>query len=94
MENRIELSFKNTISRLAGNSFGKDIYEKQAKDKIDFDGVNIIVIPDTIEDIAISFVQGFISEILEKCDLNSFSEHFKIEGNKKVVEKFKKSIYF
>lgn len=94
MENKIELRFKNTISRLAGNSFGQQVYNEQVKDKVDLNSSNIIVIPRQIEDIAISFVQGFIKEILEKISKEEFSNLFIIEGNDKVVNKFNRSIFF
>ncbi|MGL5379020.1 hypothetical protein [Clostridium sp.] len=94
MNKRIELKFNNSITRLAGNEYGQDIYNKQVKDEIDFQGINIIVIPRHIEDIAISFVQGFICEILNHISKDEFNEHFVIEANEKIVNKFKKSVYF
>lgn len=94
MNKRIELKFNSSITRLAGNTFGQDIYNKQVKDKVDFKGINIIVIPNYIEDIAISFVQGFMCEILECISKDEFNKHFIIEANDKIVNKFKKSVYF
>lgn len=94
MNKRIELKFNNSITRLAGNTFGQDIYNKQVKDEVDFEGVNTIVIPSYIEDIAISFVQGFVYGILERISKDEFNKHFIIEANNKIVNKFKKSVYF
>ncbi|WP_122639030.1 hypothetical protein [Romboutsia sp. Marseille-P6047] len=94
MENRIELSFRNSVSRLAGNKLGIDTYEKQVKEFVDLTKVNVIIIPDAIEDIAISFVQGFTYEIFEEIRRTDFYKYFKIEGNKKVVDKFSKSVNY
>lgn len=94
MEIRILLDFTKTISRLAGNPFGEAIYNKQVKDKIDFKNMNVIVIPENIEDIAISFVQGFTKQIFEIIDKAEFAKHFRIDGNEKIVNKFNKSVYF
>lgn len=94
MKNKIILKFTNSISRLAGNTFGREIYEKQVKDKIDLSKMNIIVIPDQIEDIAISFVQGFTQKIFEEINKDEFSNYFEIEGRQKVIDKFNKSVYF
>ncbi|GAA0825231.1 hypothetical protein [Clostridium tertium] len=94
MENIIELKFNNTISRLAGNAFGKSTYINQVKDKINFNDTNIIIIPDYIEDIAISFVQGFTYEIFEKISKDEFNKYFIIQADDKIVNKFQKSVYF
>ena len=76
MENVIKLEVEKTISRLAGNKYGKDIYENQVKKFININEYNVIIIPDTIEDIAISFVQGFTSEIFEQIE-NSEEDYSK-----------------
>lgn len=94
MENIIELRFNNTITRLAGNAFGKSTYTNQVKDKINYDHINIIIIPNYIEDIAISFVQGFTDEIFEEISKDEFDKYFIIKANDKIVNKFKKSVYF
>ena len=36
MENRIVLTITNSISRLAGNTLGREIFINQVKDKIDY----------------------------------------------------------
>lgn len=94
METKIELKFKNTISRLAGNSYGQEIYDTQVKDIIDFSGKNLIIIPNHIEDIAISFVQGFTLKIFEKLSKDTFLDHINIEANEKIKKKFMKAAFF
>lgn len=94
METRIELKFNKSISRLAGNSYGQEIYENQVKDVIDFSGKNIIVIPNSIKDIAISFVQGFTFKIFQNISKDVFFDHICIEASEKVKNKFIKAVFF
>lgn len=94
MDTKIELKFKNSISRLAGNSYGQEIYNKQVRDIIDFSSKTIIVFPNYIEDIAISFVQGFTLGIFEKLSKDVFLDHFIIEANEKIKSKFIKAAFF
>ncbi len=63
---KIELSFDKLINNLAGNRFGREIYQSQAKAQIVLDGKNLILLPSQVEDIASSFIQGFYSELSEK----------------------------
>ena len=60
----IQLQFGKTVTRLAGNDYGRQIYEEQVKDIIDFSTVTQIVFPSQIISIASSFVQGFFDEIV------------------------------
>lgn len=62
--NRIELQFGKAVTRLAGNEYGRKIYNEQVKDKIDFSTKTQIVFPDQIISIASSFIQGFFDEII------------------------------
>ncbi|KEH89613.1 hypothetical protein Z965_02400 [Clostridium novyi A str. BKT29909] len=84
MKNIIELQFDKSISRLAGNDYGQEVYNNQVKDKIKFECNNIIVIPNCIEDIAISFVQGFIMQILNHISKDEFFDYISIKANDKV----------
>lgn len=94
MENKIELKFSNSITRLAGNPYGAEIYNNQVKEKIDYNMQNIIIFPEYIEDIAISFVQGFTFEIFNEISKDEFYRYFDIYGSGKVKEKFRKAIYY
>lgn len=91
---KIMLSFNKTLTRLAGNSFGREVYDIQVKDNINFKEMNIIEFPKEIEDIAISFVQGFTQGIFENINKDEFSKFFTIKGNQKVIDKFNRSVYF
>lgn len=62
--NTIQLHFGKTITRLAGNEYGRQVYEEQVKDIIDFSTETQIVFPSQIISMASSFVQGFFDEII------------------------------
>ena len=54
--NKIELNFDKSLSGLAGNSYGVSEYNLQLKDKFDWNGMNVIIFPNHIEKICISFI--------------------------------------
>lgn len=65
------------------------------KDNIDYSKLNVIKFADSIENVSISFVKGFINNIFLKIEtMDKFHEHFRIEGKPKVVDKFYKALYF
>lgn len=64
--NMIEIKVDKSLSNLAGNRFGRQVFSEQIKEKLDENKTNIVVIPTGIDDIASSFVQGIYSEISEK----------------------------
>lgn len=90
----LKLLFNKNRNVLVGNDYGLNIYNKQIKNKINFNEHTIIHFPEQIKDISISFVQGFTSEILKEIDKSEFFKYFTILGNDKVVEKFKRSLYY
>ncbi len=61
---KIELNFKQHVTKLAGNPLGKKIYDEQLKDRINFNDSIEIVFPKQIDRIASSFIQGFFSDII------------------------------
>lgn len=62
--NIIELQFNKTVTRLAGNEYGRKVYDEQVRNKIDFSEKTQIVFPDQIIAIASSFIQGFFDDII------------------------------
>ena len=54
--NKIEIKVDKTLNNLAGNRFGRSIYQEQIKANIDENDTNI----------ASSFIQGMYSELSEK----------------------------
>lgn len=66
MEKVIRLEFDKTVTRLAGYPYGKQVYETQVGNTIDFTQGVQIEFPEQIVSIASSFVQGFFDEIVKK----------------------------
>lgn len=92
---RIELKIeKKTITRLAGNEYGERIFNEQVKERLDYEDKNVIVFPSHIDNLAISFVQGFIKNILTKISLDEFNDKFEIEGSEKVKNSFFRSLNY
>ena len=84
--NQIELNFKKSITGLAGNPFGKSVYKEQVASKLNPDLENVIVFPDQIEDIAISFIQGFFTELGNKYSYDQIRRIIKIKAGSDFVE--------
>lgn len=65
-KNIIELKFSKVDTNLAGNRLGNDIFVEQVEPYLDYSRTNIVVFPDTIEDIASSFIEGMYKKLGEK----------------------------
>ena len=95
MENIIELKVRKDIIYLAGNEYGYKIYKEQIMNLIDYKAINYIKIPDHIQKVAISFVQGLFRDILRKINKKDISDHFVIlTANEFLHDKFISSITF
>lgn len=68
---RIDLKIDPTLTHIAGNDFGSEIYKTQIKKF--FDGKNSLEIwfPNNIEGVSISFVQGLIKEMVNQIGKNN-----------------------
>lgn len=91
--NKIELQFEDEVNRLVGVEFGRDVYKRQIEKKINYSKKNIIIVPNAIEDISISFIQGLTEKIFENISKDEFEKYFKISGNQNIVDKIIKSVY-
>lgn len=87
MYNRIEIQIPEKFQCLAGEEYARLIYRDQIANKIDITKRNVIVIPSHIRIISSSFAVGLINSCNIKPD--KFDKHFSIEGNDRVVYKFK-----
>ena len=76
----INLKFKNTITSLAGNLYGKSVFDNQCQD-MDFSSEYDIVFPDQIKRIATSFIQGFFHDIIKNIGIIGISEKINISSN-------------
>ena len=88
MENKIELSGINSVSRLVGNEYGQSVYQEQVAPKINLECKNVIVFPKHIEGVAISFIEGFIKMLPNGISRKDFYKYFSIEGKDTVKNKF------
>lgn len=93
-KNYIELTFKKTLSGLAGNPFGQSIYDQQVSPKMQIDKLNVIVFPEHIEDVAISFIQGFFKKLMNEYGIERLRGMVDIEARDDfVVSKIWENIY-
>lgn len=75
---RIELVFQKAITRLTGNPYGREIFEKQVKNIIDYDDKIEIIFPKQIIMISSSFVQGFFDEMVSEIGLAEVEKNVSI----------------
>lgn len=91
--NIIELQFKNTVTNLAGNRLGNDVYLKQIESKLDITVLNVVIFPETIEDIASSFIEGLYKKLGEKYGKSKALNLMELKAkNVETDEKIKESI--
>ncbi|MFK4945000.1 MULTISPECIES: DUF4325 domain-containing protein [Lactococcus] len=80
----IELNLKKSLSALAGYSYGEEIYISQVEDKLgevsSIDKIEIII-PEHIEYLASSFVQGFFSKLIEKIGFSGIEKLVEIKSD-------------
>ena len=85
--NLITLQFDPIITRLAGHDYGKEIFEHQVRNQIDFTDGIIIKFQDQIVKIASSFVQGFFEEIIDRVGFEAIGQQVKIETGNEMLTK-------
>lgn len=66
MAQQIKLNIRRDITKLAGNKYGKVIYQTQVRDNINLDEEVVFIIPEQIDRAASSFVQGFFDDIIKR----------------------------
>ena len=88
MKRENEIFVDININRAAGYTLGLKTYEEQVKPFYVEGAINIINLPSNLEDVSISFVQGFIAELKEKYGWDVVINQISFFGNSKVVEKF------
>lgn len=94
-KNTINLNFDKTISGLAGNDYGVSEYKKQLENKIDYNKINVIIFPENIKKVAISFIQGMFNEILKKVDKQEIEKYIEIQSSsQKLTDKIISNIKF
>ena len=94
-KNNINLEFDKTISGLAGNEYGYEEYKKQIRDKFDIKKINVIIFPQNIEKVAISFIQGMFRDILSQIDKEELEKYIEINSSsEELTEKIINNIKF
>lgn len=88
----IELKFDSTITSLAGNPYGRKVFDEQVKYKINYADQCVIAFPLQIKRIASSFVQGFFKEIIENVGLLNFNNQIIIKGNPKIIKTIQENL--
>ncbi len=88
MTNGVTLVFKKDIVCLAGYDYGKLIYDTQVNSKIDFGHDFYITIPDDIELIFSSFIQGFLCDIINSIGVSSTKKRIHIISKNPQIEQF------
>ena len=93
MNNIIQLEFDKATTRLAGNPYGRIVYDEQVETKVNFDCLNVIIFPNHIEKIASSFVQGFFAKIIEKVGYGDFDKVVEIKAaNEQLINNIKNDL--
>ena len=91
--NKIELKFGTSTKDLTGNNFGRKTFNIQVRPHWKDDMLNIVVIPEEIEDIGSSFIQGIYTDLKEAYGKGKALEYMKLDcARKSVVEKIEKVI--
>ncbi|MGX9806136.1 STAS-like domain-containing protein [Exiguobacterium acetylicum] len=81
MNNTFELNIDKIITKLAGNPLGKRIFQEQIKSEINYSEDIVIIIPDRIDSIASSFIQGFFEEIVKNIGIAGIEEKITIQSS-------------
>lgn len=93
MENRIDLKFDKLVRDLTGNPFGRKVFNEQVKPSLKNDVLNVIVIPEEINDVGSSFVQGIYFALSEKYGKEKALNIMQIDCvNSFIVDKVRKVI--
>lgn len=78
-EQRVTLEIKDkTLTKLAGNSYGRKLFEEQVDGKIDLNQPFEIKFPEQIDYMASSFIQGFFGKIYTEIGRDGMEKNFDI----------------
>lgn len=93
-EKRIDLMVDNkTITILTGNKMGREYFKKQVESNLDYNKVNIVHIPDQIEDVGSSFIQGIYYFLCENKDEETALKVMRLSSSNETIKtKVEKSI--
>ena len=73
--NKFELDFNKSLTKLSGFDLGKDMFDKQIKDKVKYNDGNIeVIIPDRVDLIGSSFIQGFFEDMVNNIGISGIEK--------------------
>ena len=90
-EQKVALEIRDrSLTKLAGNSYGRKLFSEQVDGKIDLDQPFTIEFPEQIDYLASSFIQGFFGKIYTVIGREGMEKNFdiiapKIDNPKKVI---------
>lgn len=77
---KIILEFDKTITNLAGNKFGRQVFDSQIRN-VEVNETYEIIFPPQIENIATSFIQGFFYEFMDTFGLDGVKNNIDIKSS-------------
>ena len=80
---KIKIDLPDYLTSLAGNDYGREIFDTFVEPKMN-KGKIIVIFPDSIERVAVGFVQGFIYKI----GFEKFRVQFEVQGSPEFVKGF------
>ena len=90
-EQKVALEIRDrSLTKLAGNSYGRKLFSEQVDGKIDLDQPFTIEFPEQIDYLASSFIQGSFGKIYTEIGREGMEKNFdiiapKIDNPKKVI---------
>jgi hypothetical protein len=83
--NKVALTFEESLSKLVGEVSGKKVYTEQVRGKLDFSQTAYIKFPSHIVRISSSFVHGFFRETLDDYGVSFVGTKLFVEGDEQLV---------
>lgn len=78
----ITLDFEKSLTKLSGFDLGKELYDSQIKEKIDYTEDKIIIqIPQQVDLVGSSFIQGFFEDMVNKIGISGIEEKVMIKSS-------------
>ena len=78
-EQRILLEIKDrSLTKLAGNIYGRKLFDEQVDGKINMNEPFVIVFPGQIDYLASSFIQGFFGKIYTEIGREGMEKNFDV----------------
>ena len=91
----IKLILDNSRSTVSGNPYGQDVYRDQVSSSFKEEKQIVVIIPEHITIVGMSFFQGFIHDIAEEYGISNVKKHLTIKSpHKRVMNRFEDAIKY